>query len=67
MTERCIKHRRKAIAKWHICSVEKWEPVCKQCDLELNKAALIWRYPKTWRRRFEAYKARVNEGMTDAR
>jgi len=57
---RCVKHRRKAIAKWHICSVEKWEPVCKQCDLELNMVALRWRFPKTWQRRYEAYKRKVS-------
>ncbi len=59
MTSKCVRHRRKAIAKWHICSVDKWEPVCVQCDLELNKIALKWRYPKTWRKRFEDYRRKV--------
>lgn len=59
MTARCIKHRRAAIAEWHICSTEKWEPVCRQCDLDLNKMALRWRYPKTWRKRYAAYEQKV--------
>lgn len=54
--DKCIKHRRKAIYKWRICSVGPWEGVCPECDLELNKIALKWRFPKTWKRRFDAYR-----------
>lgn len=57
---KCIKHRREAIYKWRICSIDRWEGVCKECDLELNKIALKWRYPKTWRKRYEAYKRKVS-------
>lgn len=59
--DKCVKHRRKAFAKWQICSVGKWEPVCVQCDLELNMIALRWRYPKTWLRRYKAYEKKVRE------
>lgn len=54
----CKKHRRPGLYKWRICSHGPWEPVCDICDLELNKIALKWRFPKTWKRRFEAYKRR---------
>jgi hypothetical protein len=60
MSDKCFKHRRKAIARWHICSIGKWEPVCQQCDFELNKIALQWRYPKTWMRRYNAYREKVH-------
>ena len=57
---KCVKHKRKAIYKWQICSIGKWEGVCPECDLELNKIALQWRYPKSWKKRFEDYKRRAS-------
>jgi hypothetical protein len=62
--KRCAKHRRKAIYEWRICSAHgdaQWEGVCAECDLELNRIALQWRFPKTWKKRFEAYKQRSVE------
>lgn len=52
----CKKHRRPVKWFWKVCAIGKDEAVCDVCDLELNKIALKWRYPKTWRRRYEAYK-----------
>jgi hypothetical protein len=54
--ERCRKHRLPKLYDWRICSHGPWEPVCEKCDLELNKIALKWRFPKSWKRRYEAYK-----------
>lgn len=59
MTGRCIKHRRKGTYQWRICAHGPWEWVCDQCDLELNKLALKWRFPKTWRRRYERYRQKM--------
>jgi len=59
MTGKCKKHRRKGTYRWRICSHGPWEWVCDQCDLELNKLALKWRFPKTWRKRYERYRKKI--------
>jgi hypothetical protein len=31
--------------EWRICSDGPFRPVCKSCDVELNRIALRWAYP----------------------
>ena len=59
MSDRCFKHpRRKAIDQWKFCSdpADEWKGVCTECDLELNKMALRFAYPRRWRKLLKAYK-----------
>ncbi len=58
--KRCFKCRQKAHAEWRICSDGPWRHVCKDCDVELNKIALKWAYPETWKPKLEAYKRRAS-------
>jgi hypothetical protein len=59
---RCWKCRRKTSTfyGWRICSDGPLRWICKSCDLALNKMALKWAYPKTWKRRFVAYEASID-------
>lgn len=55
--DRCWKCRRKSseLLGWRICSDGPLRWICAACDLSLNKLALRWAYPKTWRRRLAKY------------
>ena len=58
---KCVKHKRRAAYVWRICSLSKDEGVCHECDLELNKLALKWRYPKSWKPKFEKYRKMLED------
>ena len=53
--QKCCKCHRPGKYKWEICA-NKDEWVCEKHDEELNLIALKWRYPKSWKRRIEAYR-----------
>lgn len=54
--DRCVRHpRRKAVCVWAICSDGTDRGICGECDLDLNKMALKWAFPKTWRAKYAAY------------
>ena len=40
---KCFKCGGKAHAQWQICSDgNQWRPICKQCDIDLNRLVLEW-------------------------
>lgn len=43
----CIKCGSPAYWYWRVCSDGPLEPICAECDLELNRLALVWRYGDT--------------------
>lgn len=58
--KRCFKCGRKQVyAKWKICSIDEWRAVCKRCDVELNRLGLQWAYPRSWRKKLDAYKKQI--------
>lgn len=58
MKGKCFKCGDHAAYEWRVCSDGPWRKVCKSCDLDLNKIALKWAFPATWKAKFEAYKRR---------
>ena len=44
---------------WRVCADGPDRKICDDCDAELNRMALQWAYPKTWKRQLEAYKKRT--------
>lgn len=60
----CFKHPdRLAVEEWKFCSDpdHDWKPICRECDLKLNKIALKFAYPKTWRELYKQYKRSSRE------
>lgn len=52
---RCVKCGGPEYARWHFCSHGKAEPVCIDCDVELNRIALQFRFPRSWEKKLKAY------------
>lgn len=52
---KCVKCGQPEYARWHFCSHGPEEPVCIDCDIELNKLALKFRFPRTWEKKLHAY------------
>lgn len=49
--------------QWRVCSDGPWRWVCKACDLELNRIALQWAFPRAWKKKLDAYEARQDDGQ----
>lgn len=57
---RCFKCGGKPpYGEWRICSDGPWRKVCRECDLELNKMALRWAFPRDWRALWKAYRKKA--------
>ena len=59
MKGKCFKCGQPTSYEWRVCSDGPWRKVCAKCDLDLNKIALKWAFPETWRKKFDAYKRRA--------
>lgn len=44
---KCVKCGEQAEHQWRICSTGKWTPVCKGCDLEINRKVAEWAFGKS--------------------
>lgn len=58
MSGKCFKCGRPGFDQWKICSIGKWRWVCKACDLDLNRIALQWAHPRSWKKKLADYEAR---------
>lgn len=55
---KCFKCGAPGYWKWRICSDGPWRWVCRSCDLHLNKIALQWAFPRSWKKKLADYRAR---------
>lgn len=59
----CFRHpKRKALHQWNCCANgNRWIPICLECDVALNAAALRWFGVKNRAALMAAYKNKVFE------
>jgi len=43
---KCVKCGARAEHQWRICCTGQWTPVCKDCDLEINRMVAEWTFGK---------------------
>jgi hypothetical protein len=59
---KCFRCNNKAEYQWQICADNRiYRPLCKQCDIEMNRMVLeFMKYPN-WEEKFELYKKQKNQ------
>ena len=59
--KKCFRCGNVARYQWQICSDDnQYRPICKECDIELNKVVLQFMKFPDWENKLEAYARRIN-------
>lgn len=43
---RCARCHEPAMHQWRACADGKWRPICRACDILLNRIALMFLFPE---------------------
>ena len=55
----CIKCKSPEYGRWRFCAHGPYEPVCLEHDIELNRIALQFRFPRSWEEKLATYERKV--------